>query len=826
LVPPTREYGYDTRSGLQQAADLAGNDWSYTYAPTIGSDISYDVESGAVSLNASDAYGFGESGGTEYRDAQSLSDEHGAMSSAFGHALASVTSPLGETTTYHRNTAGRLDLITYPDNGTRSITYDTRGLPVTTVLPQGTTVSRAFDSAFRETQRTTSTGETRSMTYGVMDRVETMTDATGTTTYHYDAAGRFVGMTYPHGGSVMYDRDVLSRVTDVRVKTSASATELVTHYVYDANGNLSALTDPNGGVTSYVYDAVDRLTSRTLPNDVTTTYTYDARDRVLSVVHTGLMSNVLASTTYVRSPSGEPTRVTREDGSYVVLTYDAALRLDTETYYDVNDAVLDAIDYGYDLDGNRTSKVSLNGGSESYAYAAGFKLSSVTRGSETDVFTYDGGGRTTGIDRGGVARGLEWNVDDKLTRVVDDGVEVASYAYDGAGRRVGSVIGGVSKRYLVAPNVGDGYETPQAITDASGALIAAYVFAGEHPIAKINGSGVIEYYLQDSMGSVIGGVNAAGSLSASVKYDSFGEVVSATGSAAASSAVGGNFRLHGMWLDEVSGLYHVRARTYDAARGRFLSRDPVKGVMALPESMNPYVFCNSNAWRWRDPSGRFSIAEAVAVVAALYILTSTALPGYQTMKRRIVGQRSSDRGFLEEEWSPEGVARALRNSVLGNQFLLDLQNAPTFNLYSFDSVQATYSDGRMSPLGGVLGYNCDGSRCDGQGIKIRADVPNWKAAAILFHEVMHKNFATEDGEVFRLSETEIRLRHEYFALQMGWPEVLPGSRVDGLPSLEALQEQVADRADLYSPQSARITGLTFLGQANQDTQRWVFNDGD
>jgi hypothetical protein len=47
------------------------------------------------------------------------------------------------------------------------------------------------------------------------------------------------------------------------------------------------------------------------------------------------------------------------------------------------------------------------------------------------------------------------------------------------------------------------YETPQAITDASGNLEAAYVFAGEHPIAKITPTG-IEYYLQDSMGSVIG----------------------------------------------------------------------------------------------------------------------------------------------------------------------------------------------------------------------------------------------------------------------------------------------------------------------------------
>jgi len=197
---------------------------------------------------------------------------------------------------------------------------------------------------------------------------------------------------------------------------------------------------------------------------------------------------------------------------------------------------------------------------------------------------------------------------------VDDGVEVASYAYDGAGRRVGSVIGGVSKRYLVAPNVGDGYETPQAVTDASGALIAAYVFAGEHPIAKISAGGVIEYYLQDSMGSVIGATGSAGTSTASVKYDSFGEVVSATGTAASSTSVGGDFRLHGMWLDEVSGLYHVRARTYDAATGRFLSRDPVAGVMRAPESMNPYVFCNSNGWRWRDPSGRFSLIELVAVV--------------------------------------------------------------------------------------------------------------------------------------------------------------------------------------------------------------------
>lgn len=184
---------------------------------------------------------------------------------------------------------------------------------------------------------------------------------------------------------------------------------------------------------------------------------------------------------------------------------------------------------------------------------------------------------------------------------------------------------------MVAPNVGDGYETPQAITDDAGNLIAAYVFAGEHPIAKISAGGAIEYYLQDSMGSVIGATGSAGTSTASIKYDSFGGVVSATGTAASSTAVGGDFRLHGMWLDEVSGLYHVRARTYDAKTGRFLSRDPVAGVMRRPESMNPYVFCNSNGWVWVDPSGEaaMTVIEVIVVGVVAGILASLAVPALQ-----------------------------------------------------------------------------------------------------------------------------------------------------------------------------------------------------
>jgi RHS repeat-associated protein len=406
---------------------------------------------------------------------------------------------------------------------------------------------------------------------------------------------------------------------------------------------------------------LDRLHDRTLPNGVTTTYGYDARDRVLSVVHRAPLGNVLASVVYERSESGEPTKITREDGSYMVLTYDAALRLDTETYYNADAQVLDAIDYDYDPDGNRTAKTSLSNGFESYDYEAGFKLATVTGSSGSENYDYDGGGRLTSVDRSGVARTLEYNSDDKLTRVLNGGSEVASYTYDGVGRRVAANDGAGTRRYLVAPNVGDGFETPQAVTDASGTLLTSYVFAGEHPIARIGAGGQVEYYLQDAMGSVIGMADGSGASTASIKYDAFGNVTSTNGSAAAiPNGVGTDFRYHGMQLDAATGLYHVRARTYDARTGRFTSRDPVDALPMLPETYHPYVLANSNPQQWRDPTGLFTLMEVTIASAIVGILASTAVTssGYSFLQR-LRGEK-----FLQgAESFPKGLGYATRHGL-------------------------------------------------------------------------------------------------------------------------------------------------------------------
>jgi RHS repeat-associated protein len=634
----SRDYGYDAKSGLSSATDLAGEQWQYEYTPAAGSGISYDVMSGSVTPSQQDggasAYQ-SAGGGTEYRD---VATTGGGDGSNFTHLLSQVTSPEGEVTKFERGTNGRINKVTYPDGGLRQITYDTKNRPGLIELPQGQVVSLEYDTLGREISRTvynrdgqalTPTGEFRTLSYGAGDRIEEMEDPTGVTTYSYDAAGRFSGITYPSGASVMYTRDKLDRTTDVRVKPKATAAEIVTHYEYDPNGNLAEITDPNGGVTGFSYDDADRLTQRVLPNGVVTSYGYDSRDRVLSVVHRNASNVVLASVAYERSASGEPTKITREDGTYTRVEYDSALRVQKESSFDANDVLVAETQYGYDLDGNRTSKTTLTG-SETYSYAAGFKLTGIMGSAGNETYGYDGGGRLASVDRGGVHRVMEYDSMDHITKVTDGGLEVERYTFDGMGRRVGVVAGASAKRFLIAPNLGDGYESPQAVTDGSGNVVATYVYAGEHPIMKVGADGQVEYLLADSMGSVIGKASGAGASTASIKYTAFGEVASAVGpSAGIDSAVGAEPRFHGMTLDAGTGLYFVRARTYDSRTGRFVSRDPHTGFQTIPESQAPYVFANGNPLVFSDPSGRYSLEEEGAVLAIEGIEASTALPSFE-----------------------------------------------------------------------------------------------------------------------------------------------------------------------------------------------------
>jgi len=67
-------------------------------------------------------------------------------------------------------------------------------------------------------------------------------------------------------------------------------------------------------------------------------------------------------------------------------------------------------------------------------------------------------------------------------------------------------------------------------------------------------------------------------------------------------------RYAGYRYDEVTGLYYLMDRYYDAKDGRFISRDTFHGFEDDPLSLNQYAYTKNNPVMNVDPSGHFAWA--------------------------------------------------------------------------------------------------------------------------------------------------------------------------------------------------------------------------
>jgi RHS repeat-associated protein len=135
--------------------------------------------------------------------------------------------------------------------------YDQFGKVLKTIYPDNSTTSATYDS---------------------FGNTLTSTDQLGQTTqYQYDAENRLIKVTLP-------------AVTNPATGKVVNPTY---QYAYDAQGNQTNLTDPNGGQTTFTYDAQGNETSRTLPLGQTETFGYDAQGR--EIEHTDFEGNVTDS---------------------------------------------------------------------------------------------------------------------------------------------------------------------------------------------------------------------------------------------------------------------------------------------------------------------------------------------------------------------------------------------------------------------------------------------------------------------------------------------------------------------------------------------------
>ena len=96
--------------------------------------------------------------------------------------------------------------------------------------------------------------------YDTLNRLSTVTDPNGTTTYGYDNVGNLQNFTYPNNVAHSYSYDTRNRLTNLGVANGS--TQLAGYgYLLDAAGYRLSVTELSGRTANYSYDDLYRLTN-------------------------------------------------------------------------------------------------------------------------------------------------------------------------------------------------------------------------------------------------------------------------------------------------------------------------------------------------------------------------------------------------------------------------------------------------------------------------------------------------------------------------------------------------------------------------------------
>ncbi len=466
--------------------------------------------------------------------------------------LIQTTSPGSRVTSYDVDSAGRVVAVTDPrgnqpgasaEDYTTHYTYDDAGRRLTVINPADTVTVNTYDDdgnltdvittdnvsnvlvdthftydALNRMLTTTEfTRTTASNTYDSVGSLISSTDAEGnTTTYTHDSAGRVISTTKPRGNEpgadpgehtwiYTYDEngnqtsvqnpvsyagtsfDALNRPVAVATWSGSTATS------YDGAGNVLAVTDPRGMVTTSTYDDTGRVVSHALPGEDPTLYAYDGDGlrtsatspsgiSVTTWTYTGdgqLKTQVDPlgnapggtpanyTTTFGYDAAGNQSSVTNQLGRTTSYEYDAldnrieqtdALNRVTTWEYDALNRLTAVaqpatgtpipVRFSYDVHGDVVQRTNPAGKTWAYDYNQVHQLTSVTDPLARErTFNYDADGNLAswvtarGNEPGATA--ADWTVAQSFdtagrvrSRTTPDASFDAYFEYDGEGRLV------------------------------------------------------------------------------------------------------------------------------------------------------------------------------------------------------------------------------------------------------------------------------------------------------------------------------------------------------------------------------------------------------
>ena len=115
----------------------------------------------------------------------------------------------------------------------------------------------------------------------------------------------------------------------------------------------------------------------------------------------------------------------------------------------------------------------------------------------------------------------------------------------------------------------------------------------------------IPYYTKNLQSDIIRILDRDGSQVVSYVYDSWGKLISTSGSLAETVGVQNPFRYRGYYYDVESEMYYLNSRYYDPEIGRFINADILAGIVGQFGTHNVFAYCQNNPINMCDENGHF-----------------------------------------------------------------------------------------------------------------------------------------------------------------------------------------------------------------------------
>jgi len=526
-----------------------------------------------------------------------------------------------------------------PKSATRSWTYEARNLKLTKTMPDANdTCSYTHDALGRLKQETRQDNSTVAIAYDLAGRMTernygapASAGVESTDTFTYDHASRLtsatkgrhaitVNRTYADDGQMLSESYVLDGRTYTLQRTY-DADNLVASQTFADGKVLTWTHDHRHLVTQVHYDGAltltqshddgQRLTQQVFGNGLTRDITFNRQDQLRSsdTVRNGGSPIADLDFTYTYAPDKGVLTEDQSGGMLENLAFTAAYDPGNQvTSYNRKNTYPGAREtqiWNYDPAGNWNS-TTIDGTAQNRTHSASDQLATIAG----DNPTYDPRGNQLTDNR---SNNYTWDLDNRIVKSEGSGYSDIEYRYDALGRRIVRKQGTNKEVLLWWGNTEQSEHKHQAgqttiqndlqANPSEQALNTLFARALEGDKQDI------QYFHKNYLDHVMAVSDDNGNLIEHYRYTAFGEpeIYSPTGTKLAATAIDNDILWNVRRYEPANGLYMYLYRDYDAASGRWPSRDPIEEQGGI----NLYGFVGNDGMNKWDKLGLVQNATGI-----------------------------------------------------------------------------------------------------------------------------------------------------------------------------------------------------------------------